>query len=117
MSKTYKLDNLSEEIRNQILNYKFLRWDEEQIFLRLEEIHDLVLDEKPYLTKEMLSIMLKVNPQSIRKYFNGNQLPSNDMLLNFADIFEEDVSYLLGLTDVSLVKNRKNAAIRQRKDI
>lgn len=53
------------------------------------------------LSQEDLSKQVNTTKSTISNYENGHSTPSNDMLIQLADVLETTTDYLLGRTDLS----------------
>lgn len=63
------------------------------------------LRESKGWTQEELGKKLHLGKSSISMYEKGDRVPSHDILLNIADIFDVSVDYLLGKTEVKNYNN------------
>lgn len=110
MSKSKKF---TAEVQKEIDAFIKLRkpWDYDLMTTRLYASYELARDYKPYLSESVLAEMMNISHQSISKYLNGKQKLSIEATYWFAQIFEEDYKYLLGITDVSLLQEKKDREI------
>lgn len=111
MSKSKK--TFTAEVQKEIDAFKEIRkpWDYELMSTRLSMSYKLAMDYKPYLSHTVLAEMMDISRQSISKFLSGEHKLSIEFAYWFAQIFEEDYRYLLGITDVSLLQEKKNREI------
>lgn len=63
-----------------------------------------MLREKRGYSQKQLADVLHVSKNSVSHYELGISMPSIDIIINMADIFDVSIDYLLGISNVNLSK-------------